>query len=431
MSTSRLSVGLVTLLCAFHGGEAFSPLRAARQARAVHDRRRTACFMTATAPSETDRAAPTAPIFNDVCKETGITLSRFMIETALANPELAELESIFSSIETASKTISNLVRRSSLTGLTGYLESGNINVQGEEQKKLDVITNDVLKNALRYTGRMGVLASEEEDEPVEVEDELQARYGGKAVLVEQTTGKYVAVFDPLDGSSNVDAGIPTGTIFGIFEDKNEQCEIGEDGEISKDCLTSTLQPGTNLVAAGYVLYSSATHLFFTLGAGTHGFTYDEHIGEFVLSHPDVKIPSRGKIYSINEANRWEWDAPLQKYITNLQKGEGESGNKYTSRYIGSMVGDVHRTLLYGGVFGYPADAKNKNGKLRLLYEAAPMAFLVEQAGGIATTGRTRIMEVSPTNVHQRLPVMLGSADDVSELQELYKETEQSTDIWQI
>jgi fructose-1,6-bisphosphatase I len=381
---------------------------------------------SATTIEPPTKAGPKAPVFTDVCEQTGITLSRFMIETALANPDIAELESIMSGIETASKTISNLVRRSALTGLTGYLDSGNINVQGEEQKKLDVITNDVLKNALRYTGRMGVIASEEEDAPVEVEDDSAARYN-KDVLLEET-GKYVCVFDPLDGSSNVDAGIPTGTIFGIF-DESDDCEIIDGNEVTADCLKSTLQSGNKLVAAGYVLYSSATSLFFTLGAGTFGFTYDEHIGEFVLSHPNVKIPSRGKIYSINEGNRWEWDAPLQDYITAVQKGEGETKTKYTSRYIGSMVGDVHRTLLYGGVFGYPADTKNKNGKLRLLYEAAPMAFLVEQAGGVATTGRKRIMDIEPSQVHQRVPVMLGSSEDVEELQKLYAKTDKSEDIW--
>ena len=413
-----------------------------------------------------ERVAPTAPIFSDVCSETGVTLSRFMIETALANPELSELESIFSSIETASKTISNLVRRSSLTGLTGYLDSGNINIQGEEQKKLDVITNDVLKNALRYTGRMGVLASEEEDAPVEVDDDIEEKYQ-KEVLVEKTrgefastletrmclcccarvpspcgtarvdgvgakhktnAGKYVAVFDPLDGSSNVDAGIPTGTIFGIFEDKQDECDLTADD--LDTCLETTLQPGNSLVASGYVLYSSATHLFMTLGAGTYGFTYDEHIGEFVLTHPCVEIPKRGKIYSCNEANRPYWDKPLQDYFEGLSTGTGESKTQYTSRYIGSMVGDVHRTLLYGGVFGYPADAKNKNGKLRLLYEAAPMAFLVEQAGGAATTGRGRIMDIEPTNVHQRVPCMLGSVDDVNELLGHYSKTSPAEDIYQ-
>ena len=241
-------------------------------------------------------------------------------------------------------------------------------------------------------------------------------------------GKYVAVFDPLDGSSNVDAGIPTGTIFGIFEDKQDECDLTADD--LDTCLETTLQPGNSLVASGYVLYSSATHLFMTLGAGTYGFTYDEHIGEFVLTHPCVEIPKRGKIYSCNEANRPYWDKPLQDYFEGLSTGTGESKTQYTSRYIGSMVGDVHRTLLYGGVFGYPADAKNKNGKLRLLYEAAPMAFLVEQAGGAATTGRGRIMDIEPTNVHQRVPCMLGSVDDVNELLGHYSKTSPAEDIYQ-
>ena len=194
---------VILALCLFQG--------VALMPQGASPRSRTTVSKAATLDPPAVRGAPRAPIFDQVCQETGITLSRFMIETAIANPELSELESIFSSIETASKTISNLVRRSSISGLTGYLDSGNINVQGEEQKKLDVITNDVLKNALRFTGRMGVLASEEEDVPVEVEDERSERYN-KEVLVEQTSGKYVAVFDPLDGSSNVDAGVPTGTI---------------------------------------------------------------------------------------------------------------------------------------------------------------------------------------------------------------------------
>jgi len=377
-------------------------------------------------PPKTTRA----PKFTEVCSETGITLSRFMIEAAIANPHLSELESIFSSIETAAKTISHLVRRATLTGLTGYLDSGNINVQGEEQKKLDVITNEVLKNALRFTGRMGVLASEEEDAPVEVEDDASERYESAAALFERTTGKYVAVFDPLDGSSNVDAGIPTGTIFGIFEDPNVECELLEDGTVQDECLVVTLQPGTNLVASGYVLYSSATTMAFTIGSGTHMFTYDEHIGEFVLVEPDVRVPHRGKIYSTNEANKPDWDEPLRQYVDDLARGKGETGVKYSSRYIGSMVGDVHRTLLYGGIFMYPADHKNRSGKLRLLYEAAPMAFLVEQAGGLATTGRARIMDIAPTTVHQRVPCILGSKDDVNELLKLYDQSPPEDDIYQ-
>lgn len=203
------------------------------------------------------------------------------------------------------------MRTSSLTGLTG-LEAGggSINVQGEEQKKLDVIANDVLKNALRWNGRLATIASEEEDEPVDI---LGSPVYSNDILVE-SDGHYVAVFDPLDGSSNIDAGIPVGTIFGIFD--QPECPIDFDNlqESEERCLQDALQPGTNLVAAGYCLYSSATTFVFTLGVGVFGFTLDERIGEFVLTHPNMKIPSRGKIYSFNEANRWDWDAPLQKVI---------------------------------------------------------------------------------------------------------------------
>merc|ERR1719421_1831054 len=342
-----------------------------------------------------------------------------MIEVSLANPDMKELESIFSSIETATKTISKLVKKASLSGLTGLTEGATKNIMGDEQKKLDVITNDVLKNALRYTGRMGVLASEEEDVPVEVEDDIAERYNNE-VLVEQTSGKYIAVFDPLDGSSNVDANIPTGTIFGIFEDTQHECDVADGAE---KCLQATLQPGRNLVGAGYVLYSAATQLFMTLGKGTYGFTLDEEVGEFILSNPNVKIPARGKpIYAFNEANDKGWDQPLQDYVSKLKAGAGETGKQYTCRWIGSMVGDVHRTLLYGGIFAYPANPKNKNGLLRLLYEAMPMSFLVEQAGGLATTGRTRILDIQPEMVHQRVPVILGSADDVKEAVKYYDAT---------
>ena len=267
-----------------------------------------------------------------------------------------------------------------------------------------------------------------------LEDEGIGTYDTKALMDE--TGRFTAVFDPLDGSSNVDAGIPTGTIFGIFED-NAECIIPEEGcidddmsapppddcdvssEVSQACLTSTLQPGNSLVCSGYCLYSSSTFFCLTLGAGVQIFTLDTQIGEFVLTHPNVQLAKRGKIYSFNEANRKAWDPPLRAYIDDIQSGEGESGKQYTSRYIGSMVGDVHRTLLYGGIFGYPADMKNKNGKLRLLYEAAPMAYLIEQAGGLALTGKTRIMDLIPQSVHQRVPVILGSPDDVREVRKYY------------
>lgn len=288
-----------------------------------------------------------------------------------------------------------------------------------------------MKDALKWSGQLATLASEEEDTPVGIEVSAEEAdfwgWGSDSVILDNT-GRYVAVFDPLDGSSNVDAGIPVGTIFGIFE--QSECDIEEGIDFSdgidadeEKCLADTLQPGNNLVAAGYCLYSSATSFVFTIGSGVYGFTLDERIGEFVLTHPDMKIPNRGKIYSFNEANRWDWDRPMQQYVTDIQQGLGDTKTKYSSRYIGSMVGDVHRTLQYGGIFGYPADRKNQNGKLRLLYEAAPMAFLLEQAGGLALTGKNRIMNIPPSSVHQRVPCILGSRDDVLEMRRYYVQSD--------
>merc|ERR1712157_40365 len=283
------------------------------------------------------------------------------------------------------------------------------------------ITNDLLKRALRFTGRLGLLASEEEDAPVDLIG--TASTDAQEIVIEEGE-KYVAVFDPLDGSSNVDAGIPTGTILGVYE-YDENCQVDEDcigeecTEQEKECLANTLQPGTNLVAAAYCLYSSSTFLAITLGNGVYMFTLDETIGEFVLSKPDVKIPEDSKIYSLNEANSDRWDTPLQNVVEGWKNGTGANGKVFTSRYIGSMVGDVHRTLLYGGVFGYPGDTTNPNGKLRLLYEGAPMSFIMEQAGGLSTTGKERVMEMTPKEVHQRVPVIMGSKNQIEELIEAY------------
>lgn len=364
--------------------------------------------------------AKNAPVFDEVCDTTGVTLKRFMAEVAMLNPEVSELTTLFGGIETACKAITNLVKRSQLPSSETLGLEGEVNVQGEDQKKLDVITNDLLKRALRFTGRLGVLASEEEDTPVD----LMPENVKKTEIVIDEGEKYVAVFDPLDGSSNVDAGIPTGTIIGIYE-HDENCEVDENcigeecSEQEAQCLANTLQPGTNLVAAAYCLYSSSTFLVLTLGNGTYGFTLDENIGEFVLSHPNIKIPETSKIMSFNEANTHMWDEPLQKVVTGWKEGTGKSGEAFSSRYIGSMVGDVHRTLLYGGVFGYPGDSKNVNGKLRLLYEGAPMSFIMEQAGGLATTGSQRVMEITPEIVHQRVPIVMGSKNDVQEVIDAY------------
>ena len=413
----------------------FAPAIALPRA-AVHSRSPPVRMVASLEPPPTAMRKPlTEPVFPEVCEFAGVTLSRYNIEMVRANPDqpdLAELVSVMTAVERACKTISSLVRRAPMGGVLGLQEGGgSINVQGEEQKKLDVITNTVLKNALRFTGKMGVLASEEEDAPVGMDNDNSAQYKGqwkKEVVVEES-GRYIAVFDPLDGSSNVDANIPTGTIFGIYEEP-ESCDTSMiadgaeiDDETMRECLGKTLQAGNKLVAAGYCLYSAATSFVFSFGGGTcQGFTLDEQVGEFVLTQPNMQIPTRGKpIYSINEANRWQWDEPLRTYITDLQNGEGQTGKQYTARYLGSMVGDIHRTLLYGGLFGYPGDTKNPNGKLRLLYEAAPIAYLMEAAGGKAVDGDGgRILDIDPTNVHQRVPCFFGSADDVDEMRSYYK-----------
>lgn len=340
----------------------------------------------------------------------------------------AELGTILNSIKEATKVIACLVRRAPLqqTDLLGL--QGEVNVQGEDQKKLDVITNKVLKNALRYTGKLGTMASEEEDAPVfggaddaDLNDEFDTK------LVGETTN-YVCVFDPLDGSSNVDAGVPVGTIFGIFREEPEKdCILPDMVEALNDqemaCLAQTLQPGKNLVAAGYCFYSAATEMVLTFGHGVVGFTLDTDVGDFKLTRPSIVIPKRGSIYSLNQANMNQWDEPMKQYICNLQDGKGETNKPYALRYIGSMVGDVHRTLLYGGIFAYPADKKHKDGKLRLLYEGAPMSFIVEQAGGKSITGHSRVLDIPPTKVHQRVPVILGSPDDIDECYGYYDRCE--------
>lgn len=367
-----------------------------------------------------------APVFDEVCETTGVTLTRFMTEIAMINPELRELTSLFGAVDTACKAISNLVKRSQLPSpeTLGYEESEY--VRGDNQEELSAITNDMLKRALRFTGRLGVLASEEEAAPVDLVG--RATSDSQEVIIDESE-KYVAVFDPLDGSSNIDAGIPTGTILGVFE-YDETCELDPDcvaeecTEQEALCLAKTLQSGRNLIAAAYCLYTSSTFFALTLGNGVYMFTLDEQIGEFVLSKPRVRIPESSTIISFNEANLEKWDEPMKETVMKWRTGTGKSGKRFSSRYIGSMVGDVHRTLLYGGVFGYPGDVKNPNGKLRLLYEAAPMSFIMEQAGGLSTTGRQRVMDIGPEFVHQRVPVIMGSKNDVEEVIEAYSNWKQ-------
>jgi len=269
-----------------------------------------------------------------------------------------------------------------------------------------VVANEIFCDVLRTSGRTGVIASEEEDVPVAVE--------------ETYAGNYVVVFDPLDGSSNLDAAVSTGSIFGVY-DSDEQCvpdfDAEDDAAVEEKCIANVCQSGNNLQAAGYCMYSSSTMLVLTVGDGVYMFTLDASIGEFVMSHERVRIPERGRIYSFNEGNAKNWSEGLKRYADDLRAGGiDQNGKPYSARYIGSLVGDFHRTLLYGGIYGYPGDAKNPNGKLRLLYECAPMSFIAEQAGGMGSTGTGRVMDVEPSEVHQRVPFYVGSAKEVQYLE---------------
>lgn len=315
-----------------------------------------------------------------------------------------ELTIVLSSISMACKQIASLVQRAGISNLTGV--QGAVNIQGEDQKKLDVVSNEVFSNCLRSSGRTGIIASEEEDVPVAVE--------------ESYSGNYIVVFDPLDGSSNIDAAVSTGSIFGIYS-PNDECLaeiVGDDPTLAlteQRCVVEVCQPGSNLLAAGYCMYSSSVIFVLTIGKGVFSFTLDPMYGEFVLTQENIQIPKAGKIYSFNEGNYQLWDDKLKKYVDDL-KDPGPSGKPYSARYIGSLVGDFHRTLLYGGIYGYPRDKKSKNGKLRLLYECAPMSFIVEQAGGKGSDGHQRVLDIKPTEIHQRVPLYIGSSDEVEKVE---------------
>lgn len=324
--------------------------------------------------------------------QRGSTIEQFILEGQRARPgATGDLTALLQQITLCTKIIASRVN---MAGLAGYLGlTGETNVQGEEVQKLDALANGTLIRNLTHGGKVCVLGSEEEEEPVQVPDGYPA-------------GKYVVLFDPLDGSSNIDVNISIGTIFSIHE---RVSPVGTRGQ-----LADLLQPGTKQVAAGYVIYGSSTMLVYTTGQGVHGFTLDPSVGEFFLSHVGIRMPARGKTYSVNEGNRGTWKPGVQAWIDWLKTPSEDGKRPYGARYVGSLVADFHRTLLKGGVFAYPADHKNPTGKLRLMYEAAPLAMLAEQAGGMASTGTQRILEVAPTALHQRVPLYIGSRGDVEE-----------------
>lgn len=324
-----------------------------------------------------------------------ITLTNFVFRDGVRlqenNLATGELTLLLNSLQTTFKFIENMVRKSRVINLVGA--AGNHNVQGEDQKKLDVLSNEIMVKSLVASGQAAVLVSEE-DEQAHIVSQMPGA----------SAGKYVIVFDPLDGSSNIDAGVNIGTIFGIY--------LVRDGSVGT--VEDALRPGNELITAGYCMYGSSANVVLSTGKGVNGFTLDIDIGEFILTHPNIEIPARGKIYSINEGNSAFFHEPVLKYLHSLKYPEPPK-KPYSARYIGSMVADVHRTLLYGGIFAYPDDKKSKDGKLRLLYEGFPMAYLIEQAGGVATTGKQRVLDVQPKHIHERVPVFLGSKEDVHDL----------------
>jgi fructose-1,6-bisphosphatase I len=275
--------------------------------------------------------------------------------------------------------------------------AGGINVQGEEIQKLDELSNGLIKQVLSYSTIIGGMASEEEEQFL-INDQYPS-------------GKYVVLFDPLDGSSNIDANVSVGTIFGIYR------------RISGDSLTEQdfLQPGSRLVAAGYAIYGSATMLVYSAGAGVHGFTLDPEYGEYLLSHPNMKIPDTCKCYSVNERNTRRWPEPTKRFVNHIKYADDPRYTNTTARYIGSAVADFHRNLLYGGVFLYPQCSKNVDGKLRLIYECNPLAFLAEQAGGSSSTGTHRVLDLEPTSIHQRIPFCVGGTQEVALYEQYWRE----------
>jgi fructose-1,6-bisphosphatase I len=320
-----------------------------------------------------------------------ITIERHIIEAERQFPEATgAFSSILYDIAFAAKMIGKEVRRAGLADILGY--TGEVNVQGEEVRKLDEYAHEVLFKALDHTGHLCGMASEEAEAFIPIPDKFP-------------TGHYCVLFDPLDGSSNIDANVSVGTIFSVHRKVSDHPRGSVD-----DCL----QPGHKQVAAGYVVYGSSTMLVYTTGNGVHGFTLEPSIGEFLLSHPHMCIPESGqRIYSCNEGNYGKWSDGQRRFVDWL-KGAGDEPNPrpFSSRYIGSLVADFHRNLLYGGLFMYPADVKSPRGKLRLLYEAAPLAMIAEHAGGKATDGARRIMEIDPESLHQRTPLFIGTAEYV-------------------
>jgi fructose-1,6-bisphosphatase I/sedoheptulose-1,7-bisphosphatase len=327
------------------------------------------------------------------------TLSKFLIQQLDGIDGARELGALLVDVAAAVKAISAMTAKGALAGLRGKVDSQN--VHGEVQAKLDVVANDVILRSNEWGGLVAGMASEELDEPF-------------AVPAEYPRGRFLLVFDPLDGSSNADVNVSVGTIFSILRHDRPEPPL----------VADFLQSGSAQVAAGYAIYGPSTMLVLTVGKGTHGFTLDHEIGNFILTHPNMTIPADTSEFAINTSNARFWEAPVHRYVTECQAGgAGERGRDFNMRWIASMVAEVHRILVRGGVFMYPRDTKDpgRPGRLRLMYEASPIAFLVEQAGGRATTGRERLLAVKPASLHQAIAVVLGSANEVARIERYHAE----------
>jgi fructose-1,6-bisphosphatase I len=323
-----------------------------------------------------------------------MTLERHIIEGERLHPDATgKFSSLLHSLSLAAKLIWREVTKAGLVNILG--KTDRMNISGDVIKKLDEFADQTIYKAMDHGGDLCVMASEENEDILQIPEDYPQ-------------GKYVLIYDPLDGSGNIDANITIGTIFSIYT------RVTESG---MGRVEDVLQPGYKQVAAAYVLFGSSMMFVYCTGHGVHGFTLDPSVGEFLLSHEDIKIPRRGSIYSVNEGNYDRWQQAMQRYIQWLKKDDQASGRPYSSRYIGSLVADVHRTLLYGGIYCYPGDTKNPSGKLRLMYENNPLSFIVENAGGAASDGRRRILDIKPTSLHQRTPLFIGSKDDVRTAEE--------------
>ncbi|TFH02521.1 MAG: class 1 fructose-bisphosphatase [Calditrichales bacterium] len=326
-----------------------------------------------------------------------ITLTRHIIDEQHRYPEATgEFTNLMNDICFAAKRISYHTNKAGLLDVLGELDL--VNVQGEIVKKLDNFANETMIKALDHGGNLCCMVSEEEEDIIPIPPKYPL-------------GNYVCLFDPLDGSSNIDANVSVGTIFSIYR----RISVSGPGNTA-DCL----QPGYSQRCAGYVIYGSSTMLVYTTGNGVHGFTLDPSYGEFVLSHPNIRIPEKGRIYSVNESNFNYWEEGIKNYIRYVKETDPATNRPLNSRYIGSMVSDVHRNLLYGGIYLYPISSKSPDGKLRLTYEANPMAFIVEQAGGKASDGHQNILSIEPNHIHQRVPLFIGCREDVNMIEKFIR-----------